>query len=130
MRASRIVIQLRKVAPGRERAIALRSFPDWPALPSRGFGIGALSPRRVGCVGASLTLAGKLRGMTLARHFPVLSRKIESLDGLPQGGAGSVVGKALAHLFLFALAQANRCVGTMRAAHAACHGASRVGGAP
>ena len=116
--ASRIVPTIHLFAPGRERAIALRSFPDWPALPLGGFGIGALSPRRVGCVGASLTLAGKLREMTFARHFPVLSRKVESLDGLPQGGARPIVRKTLSH------------EGILRGAHGACHGASPVEVAP
>ena len=129
--ASRIVVFIKKVAPGRERAIALRSFPDWPALPLRGFCIGALSPRRggVACDASPVAARGNVDrqnwtgrhgGLTSSRLHggPVFFRSVQGLNGLPQGCAGLVVGKTLAH------------DATMRRAHAACHGASRAVGAP
>ncbi len=81
---------------------------------------GALLPRRGGeRVGASLTLAGPVR----FGGGPVLSRGIERLDRLPQGGAGLVVGKASHRLTPIAA--------RLSAAFAAvCHGAAGRSAAP
>ena len=125
------IIAIIDFAPGREGVDARDRFAIGRTGPKGR--VGAFSPRRVGRVGASLTLAGTLRGMTLACSFPVFlfrgalaqatrfpafSRQVEGLDGLPQRGARLVASETSGH------------VATMRRAHAACHGAGKAGGAP
>jgi hypothetical protein len=125
------IFTVNSVAPGRERATALRSFPDWPALPLSGFGIGALSPRRGGrvCDASRVTARGNVDrenwtghrgGMASSRRHggPVSFYFVQRLDSLPKGGTGLVVGEASAH------------TGVHRIGDAACHGAGRAGGAP
>lgn len=113
-------------APGHERV-------DIGSCPGTLADIGALLPRRIGRVGASLTLAGTLRALTLACSFPILSRQVESLDGLPQGGARLIAVKASAGhgplYFHWAPARAGSRIDSAALA-ADCHGAGKAGGAP
>ncbi|MNL03391.1 hypothetical protein D3C87_1239280 [compost metagenome] len=110
------IIAIIDFAPGREGVDARDRFAIGRTGPKGR--VGVFSPRRVGRVGASLTLAGTLRAMTLACSFPVLSRQVEGLDGLPQCGTRLIASETSGH------------VATMRRAHAACHGAGKAGGAP
>lgn len=60
---------------------------------------GVLPPRRCGEVGASLNLAGRWSGLTRRFRCPALfARLSQRRDGLAQGSAGAVIGKASGHL--------------------------------
>lgn len=103
-----------RLSPGREGIGSIFLPPVLRAA------AGAFSPRRKGVrMGASLRLAGMGRRFkTLRRAIPALFLCLaQGLDGLPQGGAGAIIGETAAH----GGAGSSRDAAGCRAQRGACH---------